>query len=215
MKKGIIYIIAILVIILCIYSIYSYTPKTNVKAEFEDVETIDVEQSENALNESLESSTSQIVETSEPAEENMAERRLIENVQFEFEGYSVGKSHIGTFDEWSVHGVYEDDELIGLEAQFNPNSVNTGIEGLDKHLKNEDFFDVENNAEISFQSTSLSEDTISGKLTFLGVTKEITFPVELTDESVSTDFLLDTSPFGMKYTGVNSEVRINFTLNLE
>ena len=52
---------------------------------------------------------------------------------------------------------------------------------------------------------------LTGDLTFLGVTKELTFPVILTDESISADFVFDATLFGMSHAATNDEVRIAFT----
>ncbi len=130
---------------------------------------------------------------------------------FEFEGFGPGKSHTGTFDEISGTLIYSDGVVVGASGVIQAASVNTGIGGLDKHLKNDDFFDVENFPEIRFASSSLADGVMSGDLTFHGVTNEVSFPVEVTANSVTADFLLDTTPFGMKHTGVNKDVRISFT----
>lgn len=62
------------------------------------------------------------------------------------------------------------------------NSVNTGVEIRDKHLKSPDFFDVEKSPFMKFHSTSLVKDKnniyiLKGKLTIKDVTKEISIPV--------------------------------------
>ena len=54
-------------------------------------------------------------------------------------------------------------------------SIDTGSADRDAHLKSADFFDVENNPEMTFVSTEVSEDTLKGDLTIKGVT----VPVEL------------------------------------
>jgi len=133
-----------------------------------------------------------------------------ENSEFEFEGYAVGKSHIGTFDEWQGYAYINQNELEGIEGIVQANSVNTGISGLDSHLQNEDFFEVETYPEIKFTSISISENEMTGNLLFRGVEKEITFPITKTDNSVAAEFFLDTTPFNFKYTAINEEVRIKF-----
>lgn len=135
-----------------------------------------------------------------------------EESMFEFEGYGPGKSHIGVFEEFSGNLLYEDGQITGVEGTIQADSVNTGISGLDSHLKNEDFFHVEMYPEIKFSTTNIDLEAgqATGPLTFLGVTKEITFPVEISEEGISTDFILDTTPFGMQHTGTDKEVRIAF-----
>ncbi|WP_370899430.1 YceI family protein [Chryseobacterium gossypii] len=62
------------------------------------------------------------------------------------------------------------------------NSINTGVEMRDKHLKSADFFDVEKYPSMKFESISLTKEknntyTLKGKLTIKDVTKEISVPV--------------------------------------
>ena len=59
---------------------------------------------------------------------------------FEFEGYALGKSHNGAFDEWEGKVLLSDDEVVGVEATFQTDSVDTGIRRLNNHLKSDDFF---------------------------------------------------------------------------
>jgi polyisoprenoid-binding protein YceI len=134
------------------------------------------------------------------------------NGMFEFEGFSVAKSHIGTFDDWTAFLILEKDKIVGVEGTIYPESVNTGIEGLDNHLKTDDFFETDKFPEIRFRSSSIVENIMTGNLEFRGVTKEISFPVELNTDSIVGNFFLDTTPFNIKYIGVNKEVRIKFDL---
>ena len=63
-------------------------------------------------------------------------------------------------------------------------SINTGNEGRDKHLRSADFFDAENNTEITFKSSRIEKQGMGyvahGTLTMRGVSKEIALPFELT-----------------------------------
>ena len=71
-------------------------------------------------------------------------------------------------------------------AQFNfsvqTESINTGVEPRDKHLKSADFFDAEKFPAMKFESFSLVKGknnnyTLKGKLTVKDVTKEVSIPV--------------------------------------
>lgn len=136
---------------------------------------------------------------------------------FEFQGFKVGRDHLGVFEDFSGNLHYDGGELVGADLVVQADSVKTDTAAVDKHLKTDDFFDVEKYQTIEAASTSFDKaaGTATGDLTFHGVTKEVTFPVTFTDNSVTTDFMLDTTPFGMKYIGVNKEVRIFFTLKSE
>lgn len=129
-----------------------------------------------------------------------------------FEGFGPGKSHKGKFDEWNADLNIEDGNIVGFEGTIQTNSVNTGIGGLDTHLQAEDFFDATNNPTITFKSSSLEDGTLSGGLTFLGTYSLISFPVIITEDSISADFILDTTQFGEMNDKANKEVRIFFEL---
>jgi hypothetical protein len=129
-----------------------------------------------------------------------------------FEGFGPGKSHLGKFDDWSGDLFIEDFKIIGFEGTIQTDSVNTGIGGLDTHLMSEDFFNADIYSTIKFISTNLDSGKLTGDLTFLGITKEISFPVIITGDSLSADFVLDTSQFGEMSSKANKEVRIFFEL---
>lgn len=69
-----------------------------------------------------------------------------------------------------------------VEASADTNTVATGVEARDKHLKSPDFFDVEKFPTLTFKSTSVSNTggklTLTGDLTLHGVTKSVTLDVD-------------------------------------
>lgn len=133
----------------------------------------------------------------------------------EFEGFGPGKSHIGTFNEWEGSILVKEGKITGIEGTIQVASVDTGIERLDNDLKKDIFFNAEKYPEISFSSDFITNGEMTGSLTFLGVTKTISFPVTLTDDSISADFIFDTSQFGEMSDLANDEVRIDFMLFTE
>lgn len=69
------------------------------------------------------------------------------------------------------------DAVIEMTADIN--TVNTGIDARDKHLKSADFFDAATYPTMTFKSTSIEKSgdktyKLKGNLTMHGVTKEIT-----------------------------------------
>ena len=69
------------------------------------------------------------------------------------------------------------DAVIEMTADIN--SVNTGIEARDNHLKTADFFDAATYPTMTFKSTSIEKSgdktfKLKGNLTMHGITKEIT-----------------------------------------
>ena len=68
-----------------------------------------------------------------------------------------------------------------VEFTAKMESVDTGVEGRDKHLRTADFFEVEKYPEMTFKSTKVEKKDknlmVTGDLTMKGVTKQISFPV--------------------------------------
>jgi polyisoprenoid-binding protein YceI len=64
-------------------------------------------------------------------------------------------------------------------------TIDTGVPDRDKHLRSADFFDVEKYPEITFKSTKIAAAgkkdlyNVTGDFTMHGVTKQVTFPVEV------------------------------------
>jgi polyisoprenoid-binding protein YceI len=89
----------------------------------------------------------------------------------------------GRFDKFDGK-VTAKDNLDNAELSFvvDVNSINTGVEMRDKHLKSADFFDSEKFPSMTFKSGSVTKDknnmyTLKGKLTIKDVSKEISVPV--------------------------------------
>lgn len=132
---------------------------------------------------------------------------------FTFTGYGPGKSHDGTFTDLSGELLLDGETVVGARGKIDATSVSTGIDRLNGHLQSADFFDVAQYPEITMESTSIKDGTLTGRLTFHGVTKEISFPVTTAPRSLSADTVISMKEFGIEYTGVNDEVRIQFSLS--
>ncbi|HEV7145502.1 MAG TPA: YceI family protein [Pedococcus sp.] len=91
------------------------------------------------------------------------------------------------------------DSQVTAVAQLG--SVDTGSADRDAHLKSADFFDVENNPTMSFTSTSVADDSLTGDLTIKGVTKPVVFDLEF--NGVATD------PWGNQKAGFEASTEIN------
>jgi polyisoprenoid-binding protein YceI len=92
----------------------------------------------------------------------------------------------GRFDDFDIKFVSSKSDFSDatLEGMIKVNSINTGIEGRDKHLKTDDFFNVERFPEIKFKSTSVEKVDdknykITGDLTIRDVTKKVTWDAVL------------------------------------
>jgi polyisoprenoid-binding protein YceI len=135
-------------------------------------------------------------------------------------GFSV--KHLGIA---TVRGKFEDfegtleigegDESARAHGTVQGVSINTGDAGRDEHLRSADFFGVEQNPELGFESTGIEqvdEDTfeIAGDLTMNGVTKSITLTAEVQGE--------ETDPWGnervaLEVTGQLNRGDWNMTFN--
>ncbi|MEZ5344924.1 MAG: YceI family protein [Pyrinomonadaceae bacterium] len=77
----------------------------------------------------------------------------------------------------------DDETKSSVEFTAKTTSVDTRVEGRNKHLRSADFFDVENHPEMTFKSTKVAKSgdklMVTGDFTLRGVTKSITIPVKV------------------------------------
>lgn len=85
----------------------------------------------------------------------------------------------GTFNTFTAEVEAEDDTFKNakVSATINVDSIDTNNADRDTHLKSADFFNVEQNPTITFESDSLADD-VTGHLTINGVTKPVQLEVE-------------------------------------
>ncbi|MEZ5067057.1 MAG: YceI family protein [Bacteroidia bacterium] len=92
------------------------------------------------------------------------------------------RGKFGKFDG-KINTTEDDFTNAEIEINIESNSVLTGDDQRDGHLKSPDFFDAENHKNITFRSTSMQKKSddlyeLKGDLTIKGVTKPVTFQVE-------------------------------------
>lgn len=107
------------------------------------------------------------------------------DVQFKVK-HLVISTVTGSFGAYSADVETEGDDFSTAKITFSAdvNSITTGQEQRDGHLKSPDFFDAANHPTIDFVSTGVTKNgenayTLNGNLTLRGVTKPISFNVEL------------------------------------
>lgn len=141
----------------------------------------------------------------------------------------------GRFDKFAGTVNSKGDNLDNAAFDFavDINSVNTGVEMRDKHLKSDDFFSAEKFPEMKFKSTSITKDKnnsyiLKGSLTIKDVTKEISVPVTFggvtknqqgkTVLGFQTKFKVNRLDYNIKYdptgAGVAKEVDVNLYFEL-
>ena len=102
-------------------------------------------------------------------------------------GFSVpilgGLSQVkGKFTDFEIALNVDEKDITrsSVNVVIKATSVDTGIEGRDRHLRNADFFDVEKFPEITFKSERIEKKgeqfVAHGPLTMHGVTKQIALP---------------------------------------
>ncbi len=80
----------------------------------------------------------------------------------------------GEFGDYTGALSVEGGKVVSAEATMKAASISTGSSDRDNHLKSADFFDVAQFPEITFRSTAITADGITGDLTIHGVTKSVT-----------------------------------------
>lgn len=111
-----------------------------------------------------------------------ADELVIDNSHSEV-GFSIKHMMIsnvkGEFESFDAEIDYDVQKMQfnELEATVEANSVNTGIEKRDNHLRSSDFFDAVKYPEITFAMTKYQADgdegVMTGYLTIRGITKEV------------------------------------------
>lgn len=105
---------------------------------------------------------------------------------------------------------------------INASTINTGNKSRDKHLKNEDFFDVEKYPTICFKSESISQSSFGfvakGSLTMHGITKAIEIPFVYKNQTFTGNFFIKRLDYGVGPNSgfsVGKEVEIQITCKIK
>jgi len=127
-----------------------------------------------------------------------------ENTKIEFTGTKKDGKHVGGFKK--VSGSATDDKGWAIKLDIETESLYSDDEKLTKHLLSADFFGVKDNPKASFATTKIEKGdkgyTVTGTLTLLGKSKEISFPAEITTGEtfkLKAEFKIDRTEFGMTY----------------
>ncbi|WP_029115910.1 YceI family protein [Mycobacterium sp. URHB0044] len=88
----------------------------------------------------------------------------------------------GTFESFSGAIVVAEDGTPSVSAEIAVDSIHTGNEQRDEHLKAADFFDAANHPTATFVSTGVRADgdnyLLDGDFTLKGITKPVTLALE-------------------------------------
>ena len=154
-------------------------------------------------------------------------------------GFSVpilgGLSQVkGKFTDFAITLNVDEKDITksSVSVVIKATSVDTGIEGRDRHLRNADFFDVEKFPEITFTSERIEKKgkqfIAHGPLTMHGVTKQIALPFTVTgmfknpannklSVGYSAKTVVNRRDFGINYARQDSPTFVgdNITVEIE
>ena len=128
-------------------------------------------------------------------------------------GFSWLSGRFNSFEGSMVYDPSAGPEAQSINLTIDTTSLDTNHEKRDEHLRSADFFDVDNHPTATFVSTGYDGDaeggTLTGDLTLLGVTNEISFEVKRIGEGEDPwgayragfegEYTLSRSDFGMSY----------------
>lgn len=155
-----------------------------------------------------------------------------ENSKVDFIAAKVTRSHNGSFKQFSgtIDLVNNSVEQSVVAINIDTASITADDDGLTKHLKTPDFFDVAKYPKASFVSTRFEPFTtngathmVTGNLDLHGVKKAISFPatIQIAPDSVSVyaDFAINRKDFELNYPGkaddlIRDGVAIKLTLKV-
>lgn len=142
-----------------------------------------------------------------------------ENSFVNFEIGGIAWTNVGGKFEGIQGDVLLDTNNLAL-SYFNvcieSNSINTGSKKRDEHLKNEDFFIVKSFPRICFDGKKIiktpSGYSVTGKLTMLGVVKEVSIPFTTTINSnqlvLRGEFKVNRFDFGLASKSYSSTAMV-------
>jgi polyisoprenoid-binding protein YceI len=127
-------------------------------------------------------------------------------------GFSIRHLEIawveGRFKDFkgTIHFDEKDVTKSSVEFTAKVESIDTGVEPRNKHLRTADFFDVEKYPEMTFKSTRVERKgkdgyVLHGDLTLKGVTKQVALPFNVTGAIKD--------PWGNTRFGVQAETKLD------
>lgn len=143
-------------------------------------------------------------------------------------GAKVTQTHDIVFDDWNASLKLSGDEVVGVEATVQMDSLRADVDDLTAHLKSPDFFEVGTWPTASFASSEVVAQSglagathqVTGALTMHGTTQTIRFPATIAldggEVALDAEFVIDRRDFGIEYPGMPDDlVQDNVVLTIE
>jgi polyisoprenoid-binding protein YceI len=129
-----------------------------------------------------------------------------DNTKVEFTGTKPEGKHDGGFKKLTGTATTDGGALKAIEVEIDTDSLYSDADGLTKHLKAPDFFNVKENPKATFKTTKIEKAakgvTVTGDLTMLGKTKSVTFPATVEEKdgalTVKSEFKINRFDWGME-----------------
>jgi polyisoprenoid-binding protein YceI len=119
----------------------------------------------------------------------------------------------GVFDKWEATLTFTSPDVTTgtLDIKISAASVDTGSGMKNGKLKGKDFFDVESNPTITFQSTKVTQTgptsfDVDGNFTIRGVTKPVTLKLGITGKGTGEGTINGTMAFDRKDYGMDANI---------
>lgn len=144
-------------------------------------------------------------------------------------GAKITAQHPIHFNEYTGEVTLNGETVSGVHFVAQTASVESDSPRLTEHLKGEDFLFVAEHPTGEFTSTAIAEGsaaegdwthTVTGNLTIRGVTKQVSFPANITvaadKVSAKTEFVINRQDFGVTYPGrADDLVQDNVAMQIE
>lgn len=133
----------------------------------------------------------------------------IQQSSIKWKGYKVTGEHEGTIQLKDGNFTFNEGQITGGKFTIDMSSINvTDLEGemkgnLEGHLKSNDFFGVEKHPTATFEITKIQGKSpnikVTGNMTIKNLTREISFPMTVNEDSAVANLKIDRSKYDVRY----------------
>jgi polyisoprenoid-binding protein YceI len=124
------------------------------------------------------------------------------SVSFKIKNAGIGVDGVFKTFETSIDFNATENAPSSIKATIQVNTIDTGIEGRDNHLRKEEYFNVSTYPTITFESYKILKTTsgtfiAEGKLTIKGVSKDVKIPFTYVNNIFEGTLTLDRIYYGV------------------